>query len=63
MDWQTVVVTAAALVAAFVLVRPLLGRHDAGASCPSCAAGRSCAARSSQVAAMSPPAGPGRTSR
>jgi hypothetical protein len=61
-DWQTVVVTAAALVAAFVLVRPLLGPRDAGASCPSCAAGRSCASRS-PVVAMQPPAGTDRASR
>jgi hypothetical protein len=62
LDWQTVVVTAVAVGALAVVLRPLVprwGRRGDHASCPSCASGQACAARPGPIAVAPPRGGPG----
>lgn len=56
-DWQTVVVSLAALGAAFVVLRPFLplGRSSTDApACPKCAAGEAACAKPTTASASSP---------
>jgi len=53
LDWQFLVVTAAALWGAWVLLRPLFAKrktNETGGACPRCASGTACATKTERGA-------------